>query len=184
MTLVPPYLHTLRTGFTRHCLSRHQLRFRKFERLQMRCSLSNASAKFGVSILPNGCENAYHVNFSLIAGPVRSIPGMILHSNRAVLFAFGGFPWARLALPGRKAIPRLLASSSDFERPEHAPRSPAWTHVYMHRSARADPLRAPQPRAVSSQHPLPEEQKLAACSATKGRTQTYYQCMVTLCIAL
>ena len=40
-----------------------------------------------------------------------------------------GFPWAWLALAGRKAIPRLLARFRDFERPEHAPRSPAGTQT-------------------------------------------------------
>ena len=42
---------------------------------------------------------------------------------------FWGFAWAWLALAGCKAIPRLLARFRDFERPEHAPRSPAGTHT-------------------------------------------------------
>ena len=62
-----------------------------------------------------------------------------------------GFAWAWLALGGRKAIPRFLARFRDFERPEHAQRTPAGTHtcavVYTHRppacptaeSARKDP---------------------------------------------
>ena len=40
-----------------------------------------------------------------------------------------GFAWAWLALAGRKAIPWLLAGFGDFERPEHASRSPAGTHT-------------------------------------------------------
>ena len=40
---------------------------------------------------------------------------------------FWGFASAWLALAGRKPIPRLLARFRDFERPEHAPRSPAGT---------------------------------------------------------
>ena len=40
-----------------------------------------------------------------------------------------GFARAWLALAGRKAIPSLLARFRDFERPEHAPRSPAGTHT-------------------------------------------------------
>ena len=43
--------------------------------------------------------------------------------------AFGGFASTWLARAGRKAIPWLLARFLDFERPEHAPRSPAGTHT-------------------------------------------------------
>ena len=43
---------------------------------------------------------------------------------------FWGFRCAWLALARRKAIPRLLARSRDFERPEHVSRSPAETHSW------------------------------------------------------
>ena len=44
---------------------------------------------------------------------------------------FWGFAWARLAplIAGRKAIPWLFARFRNFERPEHAPWSPAKTHT-------------------------------------------------------
>ena len=42
---------------------------------------------------------------------------------------FWGFAWPWLALAGRKAILLLLARFGDFERPGHAPRSPAGTHT-------------------------------------------------------
>ena len=34
-----------------------------------------------------------------------------------------------MALAGRRSMPRLLARIRDFERPEHAPQSPAGTHT-------------------------------------------------------
>ena len=40
-----------------------------------------------------------------------------------------GFPWAWSALARRQAIPWLLSRFRDFERPVHAPRSPAGIHT-------------------------------------------------------
>ena len=40
-----------------------------------------------------------------------------------------GFQWAYLARAGRKAIPRLLASSRAFAQPGHSTRSPAGSHT-------------------------------------------------------
>ena len=62
---------------------------------------------------------------------------------------FGGLDgpgW--LYLVGLKAIPRLRARLSDFERPQHASRSPAGTHtcnvVYRRASLRAPQSRVPE----------------------------------------
>ena len=41
-----------------------------------------------------------------------------------------GFPLSCSALGSRKATPWLLARFREFERPEHAPWSPAWTHTF------------------------------------------------------
>ena len=56
------------------------------------------------------------------------------NSRREKCFFFfspdiSGFAWARLALAGRKAIPRFLARFRNCGRLEHTPRSPAGTHI-------------------------------------------------------
>ena len=40
-----------------------------------------------------------------------------------------GFPWAWLALGGRKRVPWLLATFRDFESPEYVPRTSARAHM-------------------------------------------------------
>ena len=73
---------------------------------------------------------------------------LVEHNSRHV-----GFPLTCSALAPRKLTPYLLARFRDFERPEHAPRSPPGTQTSNLRcGVQAGPLRAPQQRARAKTH--------------------------------
>ena len=90
------------------------------------------------------------------------------------------------ALALRKATPWLLARFSNFERPEHAPRSPAWTHtcaVVYGRCPCVPRNRERENRPVTGREIfcIPKKKPFYTCYVGRGSIMLLYILMYMLC---